>query len=199
MRESIAEGLRRPALDAASSMARGRPSKWAQIAATRRTLSSSSVKSGETAAARWANSATASLRERSSIVDASASGTGRGHHPQLLLPPKAQGGPARHENLRTCGDGKQPSHIVGCLQDLLEVVQDQERLPFRDVVFQGLAGRSLPPLLSDADGGGDGGDHERRIADRRQVHEGDPVGERLRRPWKRFGLRAGSSPFPRAP
>ncbi len=105
-------------------------------------------------------------------------GHGQGHHPELLLPSEAQGRAARHDDLRTCGDGQQPSNVVRRLQDLLEVVEDQQQLALRDEILQRLAGRPLPPLLADADGRGDGRDHEGRIADRREVDEGDPVGKR---------------------
>ena len=114
----------------------------------------------------------------------SCAGVGQGQRRQrvLLLPAQPQGGAARRQHPSPGQAVQQRDQGRPRRQHLLEVVQQQQQmLRPAESCRQALAQRAVAPLSRDAERPGDRGEHQIRVAQRRQVHEGDAVGERVRR------------------
>ena len=86
--------------------------------------------------------------------------------------------PARRQDREAARALKQLSDVRRRLDDLLEVVEDEEEALAREVLGQ--PWDRLGPGVRDADGLRDRGQHEFRLANGRQLHEEDPVGEDVR-------------------
>ena len=67
--------------------------------------------------------------------------------PAPTAPPQMQRPPARHDDLRSRRDRQQTWDLAGGVEHLLEVVEDEQYLPFPQVVLEDLVHRTLPPFL----------------------------------------------------
>ena len=106
---------------------------------------------------------------------------GQRRHRDRSLSLHVQRAPARHDDLRSRRDRQETWDLACGVEHLLEVVEDEEHLPFSQVVLEDLVHRSLPPFLPQPERGGDRWKHQHRISHGRQVHEEDTIGESGRR------------------
>ena len=181
-RTAICSTLRAVVHAAASSMASGMPSRRTQIWA--RAGASASVKawSATSARLRSTNSRGASYSSSASIERARLRPEGgrlRGRqrrHPPQHLARDAQRLPAGGEHpQQRAGPQEGVDQGRAGPQDVLAVVDHEDRLPLAEVVDEGVD-QGPGRLLHHADGGGDGAGHQRLVGERGQVDEPAPVG-----------------------
>jgi hypothetical protein len=146
------------------------------IAATEPALPSERVNDGSAARARWANSSTPGWPQGcrgcpGCLVRGPAAG--RPGTPARRTAAAARGWWRAHEGQdRRPAAGDERARRPGPAR----VVEDQEQPPVYEVRAEAV-GEGGVPGLADAEGGGEGGRDERRVADRGQVDEGGAVGE----------------------
>ena len=120
MRASIADGVKTLIRVAASSIASGRSSTWPQISAIASSSCASGWKSGRTERARSKNMLNGGFaRERLEW--------------ELLLAADAQPRPTRHDDLQIGARSDNGRDGRRCIDDLLEVVEDEQKAAALDM------------------------------------------------------------------
>lgn len=159
-RAAISVALRIFIRAAASSIARGNPSRPTQISATGLTVSSERTNAGMTVLARSAKSATAGITANSGSAGREArSGRPIGLTGKLVFPGQAQRNPAGHQDPQQRTGGEQRGHARGRAHDLFEVVQDEQQAPLPQVAFN-LHSKRNPRRLAKAQSPTDRGYHQ---------------------------------------
>ena len=134
---SSASGERTVIRAAASSIARGSPSRWRHSAATVSALASSSRNAGRTARARSAKSRTAAFSATAASEETSGGGTGRGSTGSWC---SSRSLSAARLVARTCTAGqaarRPATRSADRGREVLAVVEQQQRLPGAQVSRQ---------------------------------------------------------------
>ncbi len=167
---------------AASSRARGMPSRRRQISTMARTFDRSIAKAGRVAVARSTNSRTASDRPACSTSASSIAASGSRASPasvgsasdgtaKTASPSTPRGSRLVASTLqRGTGTEQLIGHLGGGLDEVLAVVEQQEEL-LRAQVVDDPVDRRLSRLWLDAQGAADLGRHELGVTDRRELDQ----------------------------
>ena len=203
-RWAIAAGDRSRIRAAASSIASGRPSSRRTISATCVPFSAVSAEVGPDGHRSLDEQAhRLRLQERFRPSVDTRRGQRQRRDRELLLAGDPQRGPARHDDRQLWRRPQQVGDDRGARDDLLEVVEHQQRGAVLEVVLHAIDGR---PLRGEQpDGRGDRRRHEVRIGHRRERHEPRAVGvpvdavarERQRQPRLARAAGAGERQQPR--
>ncbi len=116
------------------------------------------------------------MRERCEVRQASGIGEFQRRHRELVLGSHMQHLAARHQYLEPRAGGEQVYYLYGCAHHLLKVVQQEQHLLLSQVLPQAFQ-QGLAHPFPHAEGLGDGGHNQFRVADGSQVHEEYAVGE----------------------
>ena len=144
-RSSRAAGGRTRTQAAASSMARGKPSRRRQMAATAAALSGSGQSVGALAVARSRKRATAGTCANSATDERrSLAGSGSGSSGNLAFTAHAQGRSARGQHRELRAGGKQGGDLRSRLEDLLAVVEQEQQLLRREEREQSVSRSGCP-------------------------------------------------------
>ena len=175
--ESSSPGDSSSAWAAASSIASGSPSRRRQIAATSMALALSTSKRAPTARARSANNATAAARTTASGSPASILGRqSQRLHTQAVFGAHCQGSATGGKYVQAGTGREQLGDQRRAVQHVLEIIEQQQRLPLAQPLHQGSAPRART-TFAHTQSFCDRRPNLRRVAQRRQLDQKHAVRE----------------------